>query len=138
MRREMVLVVEDDAALREALSDTLELAGYGVITAADGESALEAMRQTQVGMVVSDVQMTPMNGQELLGRIKRGFPSVPVLLMTAYGNIEKAVTAMRDGAVDYLAKPFEPELLLAKVKQSIRPPDPGDGRLVVEDLRTRV
>lgn len=137
MRREMVLVVEDDAALREALSDTLELAGYGVITAADGESALEAMRQTQVGMVVSDVQMTPMNGQELLGRIKRGFPSVPVLLMTAYGNIEKAVTAMRDGAVDYLAKPFEPELLLAKVKQSIRPPDPGDGRLVVEDLRTR-
>ncbi|OQX30241.1 MAG: sigma-54-dependent Fis family transcriptional regulator [Candidatus Sedimenticola endophacoides] len=137
MRREMVLVVEDDPALREALSDTLELAGYGVITAADGESALEAMRQTQVGMVVSDVQMTPMNGQELLGRIKRGFPSVPVLLMTAYGNIEKAVTAMRDGAVDYLAKPFEPELLLAKVEQSIRPPDPGDGRLVAEDLRTR-
>ena len=104
-----VLVVEDDPTLREALCDTLELAGYSVSSASDGEDALTKLSEESVGMVVSDVQMRPMNGHELLARIKSSHPQTPVLLMTAYGNIEKAVSAMRNGAVDYLAKPFEPE-----------------------------
>jgi len=78
-----------------------------------------------------------MDGHELLGRIKNSHPQLPVLLMTAYGNIEKAVTAMRDGAVDYLAKPFEPQLLLEKVGESIVFPETIDEQVVAEDLRSR-
>jgi len=137
MSQETVLVVEDDPTLREALCDTLELAGYGVARADNGASALEILGRASIGMVVSDVQMKPMNGQELLAQINKRFPSIPVLLMTAYGNIEKAVTAMRDGAVDYLAKPFEPEVLLDKVKRSIRRIGNGDDQVIAEDLRTR-
>lgn len=132
-----VLVVEDDPDLREALSDTLVLSGFSVKVADNGAAALEILGQHPIGMVVSDVQMRPMDGHALLSRIKARYPSVPVLLMTAYGRIEKAVSAMRDGAVDYMAKPFEPELLLEKVGQAFRPPHTADGQVVAEDLRSR-
>jgi len=137
MSQATVLVVEDDPSLREALRDTLELGGYQVKTAGDGQAALACLDSHPVGMVVSDVQMRPMDGHELLGRIKNSHPQLPVLLMTAYGNIEKAVTAMRDGAVDYLAKPFEPQLLLEKVGESIVFPETIDEQVVAEDLRSR-
>ncbi len=133
-----VLIVEDDPALREALSDTLELAGYPVKVAGEGNDALEILRQERVGMVVSDVQMRPMDGHTLLCEIKATHPELPVLLMTAYGSIEKAVAAMHDGAVDYLVKPFEAEVLVSKVAGHIKPANesPIDGP-VVEDLRSR-
>ena len=133
-----VLIVEDDPALREALSDTLELAGYPVMVAEEGQSALEILRREPVGMVVSDVQMRPMDGHTLLREIKSSHPDLPVLLMTAYGSIEKAVAAMHDGAVDYLVKPFEAEVLVSKVAGHIVPANDEtiDGP-VVEDLRSR-
>ncbi|MES9966703.1 MAG: sigma-54 dependent transcriptional regulator [Sedimenticola sp.] len=137
MNQATVLVVEDDPTLREALCDTLDLAGYAVVSAGDGKAALELMEHQSVGMVVSDVQMRPMNGQELLSRIRADYPAVPVLMMTAYGNIEKAVTAMRSGAVDYLAKPFEPEILLEKVRQSVVDWQSEDEEVIADDLRTR-
>ena len=90
-----VLVVESDATLREVLRDTLKLAGYCVETAADGNQALSLLENRKVGMVVSDVQSRPMDGDELLARIKTGFPRIPVLLMSACGDIEKAVASMR-------------------------------------------
>jgi two-component system response regulator FlrC len=119
MSQATVLVAEDDPTLREALCETLELAGYQVESACDGKSALEIMQHKSVGMVVSDVQMRPMDGHELMTQVKNTYPSIPVLLMTAYGNIEKAVSAMRDGAVDYLAKPFEAKMLVEKVEQAV-------------------
>lgn len=133
-----VLIVEDDPALREALSDTLELAGYPVRLAPEGDAALEILRQEAVGMVVSDVQMRPMDGHTLLREIKATHPEMPVLLMTAYGSIEQAVAAMHDGAVDYLVKPFEAEVLVSKVAGHILPANDEtiDGP-VVEDLRSR-
>jgi two-component system response regulator FlrC len=137
MRQATVLVVEDDPSLREALSDTLELAGYRVAVAADGQAALDLLAREPIGLVVSDVQMRPMDGHELLGRVRNRYPQTPVLLMTAYGNIEKAVTAMRNGAVDYLAKPFEPELLLEKVRQAVVLQQSEDTGVIAEDLRTR-
>ena len=84
-----ILVVEDDHELREALSDTLKLAGYNVIVAQDGTAALQAMASQGVGLVLSDVMMQPMDGHTLLKRIKATTPHIPVLLMTAYGMIEK-------------------------------------------------
>ncbi len=138
MSQATVLIVEDDPALREALSDTLELAGYPVRAAEGGSAALEILRQEPVGIVVSDVQMRPMDGHRLLRRIKAGYPNLPVLLMTAYGTIEKAVDAMRDGAVDYLIKPFEAEVLVSKVAGHILAAvDKLQRGPIVEDLRSR-
>jgi two-component system, response regulator FlrC len=116
-----VLIVEDDASLREALTDTLELSGYEVLQAADGAAALALLESRNVGLVVSDVQMKPMDGEQLLREIKRRSPALPVLLMTAYGMIERAVEAMRAGACNYLAKPFEPEVLVAEVARWMLP-----------------
>ncbi len=116
-----VLIVEDDASLREALTDTLELSGYQVLEAADGAAALQLLEQRRVGLVVSDVQMQPMDGEQLLREIKRRWPGLPVLLMTAYGMIERAVEAMRAGACNYLPKPFEPEALVAEVARWMLP-----------------
>ena len=116
-----VLIVEDDASLREALTDTLELSGYEVLQAADGKAALALLENRRVGLVVSDVQMQPMDGEQLLREIKRRSPGLPVLLMTAYGMIERAVEAMRAGACNYLPKPFEPEALVAEVARWMLP-----------------
>ena len=115
----LVLVVEDDEALREALIDTLEMAGYNVLEADNGRSALEHLandESAEIDIVISDVQMPKMDGHQLLKQIKRHY-DLPVLLMTAYGTISKAIEAMKDGAVDYLVKPFEAEVLVAVVSR---------------------
>jgi two-component system response regulator FlrC len=133
-----VLIVEDDASLREALKDTLELSGYEVIEAADGESALRLLEQRRVGIVVTDVQMKPMDGERLLHAIKQRWPQLPVLLMTAYGVIERAVEAMRAGACNYLAKPFEPQALVSEVARWMLPGAQADSRdMVAEDAASR-
>lgn len=114
-----ILIVEDDDSLREALSDTLTLGGHQVLLAQDGEEALSVLEKARVGLVLSDVQMQPMDGETLLREMKRHFPSVPVILMTAYGVIDKAVAALHAGACHYLPKPFEPELLLQEVAKYV-------------------
>ncbi len=110
-----VLVVEDDASLREALVDTLELAGADVVQAESGEQALDLLTRNYVDMVVSDVNMGGMDGHELLSALRQRFPQLPVLLITAYGSIAKSVEAMREGAVDYLVKPFKPQVLVETI-----------------------
>jgi two-component system response regulator FlrC len=132
-----VLVVEDDADLREALCETLALAGLEVCGAADGGAALQALARQPAALVVSDVQMRPMDGLTLLHRIRAEHRDVPVLLMTAYGTIQQAVQAMREGAVDYLVKPFEAQVLVAKVAQHLPVRADGDGEVVAADPATR-
>jgi len=112
MAKTTILIVEDDAGLREALFDTLLLGDYDVIEADSAESALMKLNAHKVDLVVSDIQMGEMSGLTLLKNIKAKFPNMPVLLMTAYATIDDAVQAMRDGATDYLSKPFAPEVLL--------------------------
>jgi len=107
-----VLLVEDDRALREALADTLELGGYPYRAVDSGEAALLALNEESFGLVVSDVNMPGIDGHQLLASIRLRDPVLPVLLMTAFGSIERAVEAMRAGASDYLVKPFEPRVLL--------------------------
>ena len=119
-----VLVVEDDPTLLEVLCDRLRLAGYSVRTADAGQAALDVLSREPVGMVVSDAQIRPMDGHKLLQRIKAAYPGLPVLLMSAYGSVEKAVRAMREGAVDYLVKPFDPQVLLNRIAHFIMPPRP--------------
>ena len=112
MSKTTILIVEDDAGLREALLDTLLLGNYNVIAADCAEQALMMLSSQSVDLVVSDIQMGEMSGLTLLKSIKAKYPNMPVLLMTAYATINDAVQAMRDGATDYLSKPFAPEVLL--------------------------
>jgi two-component system response regulator FlrC len=116
MRRGLpILVVEDDAALREAVCDTLELAGQPVIAAGGGDEALQVLAGSAVSLVVSDVRMLPMDGITLLKEIRSRLPQLPVVLMTAFADVDRAVEAMRAGACDFLLKPFEPQALLEHV-----------------------
>jgi two-component system, response regulator FlrC len=127
-----ILIVEDDDSLREALADTLELGGYAVLLAEEGGDALRVLEKNRVGLVLSDVQMQPMNGEVLLQEIKLLYPSLPVILMTAYGVIEKAVAALHSGACHYLPKPFEPDRLLQEVAKYMLP-DSDDEEVIAED-----
>lgn len=134
-----ILIVEDDATLREALVDTLVLSRYQVLTANDGAEALELLGTHSVALVVTDVQMPNMTGLQLLHEIKSRWPHLPVLLMTAYGVISQAVEAMREGACDYLVKPFEVGDLLSRVARWMLPASvPESGSAIMEDPATNV
>jgi two-component system response regulator FlrC len=131
MQQTDILIVEDDPSLSEALTDTLEIAGYRTIAAGDGAEALVRLAESPVRLVISDVQMPKVNGMNLLERIKADYPEIPVLLMTAYGTIENAVQAMRAGACDYLVKPFAAEALVEHVARRILPkPEETPARVV--------
>ena len=116
-----ILVVEDDAGLREALIDTLEMSGIECIAATCAEQAMLLLKKESFSLVVSDVQMGAMSGLDLLRSIKLNYPDLPVLMMTAYATIDDAVEAMRLGAIDYMAKPFAPEVLLNMVSRYLPP-----------------
>ena len=131
-----ILIVEDDAALRDAVCLTLEMASHGVTGVDGGPAALSELEHTHFNLVISDLRMQPMDGLELLGEIRRRQPQLPVLLMTAYGDVDKAVAAMRGGACDFLMKPFEPETLLECVRRYAAAPPEAD-EAIAEDARTR-
>ena len=137
MSQPKVLVVEDDVSLREALSDTLQLTGYSVTSAADGATALDELEKDNFDVVVSDVQMGPMDGSALLRNIKKHHPQLPVILMTAYGTIQKAVEAMHDGAADYIVKPFEIDALVGIIERYSAAVIENQSGLIAEDQRTR-
>jgi len=128
-----ILVVEDDKDLLEAICATMKLVGYQPIPVTNGNEAMELLRMQKVGMVVSDVQMQPIDGLTLLQRIKEFNPELPVLLMTAYGEVSKAVMAMRHGACDYLLKPFDPDSLLVQVKKYLLSESEHDSHIVAKD-----
>ncbi len=136
MAQSKVLIVEDDEGLREALVDTLALAGYEWVEADCAEDALVKLKSQEVDIVVSDVQMAGMGGLALLRNIKQHWPNLPVLLMTAYANIEDAVAAMKEGAIDYMAKPFAPEVLLNMVSRYAPVKNDDNGDAVVADEKS--
>ena len=119
MSQAKVLVVEDDPTLREALCDTLELAGYAVRHAAEGRQALKLLAAESIAMVVSDVQMKPMDCFELLENMRKRFASIPVILMTAFATVETAVDAMKHGAYDFVEKPFTSAVTLKTVGKAL-------------------
>ncbi|MGX9417231.1 sigma-54-dependent transcriptional regulator [Vibrio sp. RC27] len=137
MAQSKVLIVEDDEGLREALVDTLALAGYDWIEADCAEEALIKLKAESIDIVVSDVQMAGMGGLALLRNIKQNWPNLPVLLMTAYANIEDAVAAMKEGAIDYMAKPFAPEVLLNMVSRYAPVKSDDNGDAIVADEKSK-
>ncbi|NPU94085.1 MAG: sigma-54-dependent Fis family transcriptional regulator [Gammaproteobacteria bacterium] len=132
-----ILVVEDDADLRDVIADTLALAGYRVAQVDSGEAALDFLGANPCDLVMSDVNMPGIDGYQLLRRIASEWPQLPVLIMTAYGSISNAVEAIRNGAVDFLEKPFSTERLIAAVEKYVQPVLVDDQEPVAEDMDTR-
>ena len=112
-----ILLVDDEPDLRVSLGEVLREEGHAVDLASDGEAAMACLASQPFHLVISDVRLPKLDGLTLLRRIRRDFPSTEVLLMTAYGSIGDAVTAMKDNAVDYLTKPFDISALVTAVEQ---------------------
>jgi DNA-binding NtrC family response regulator len=111
-----ILVVDDDPGQRSLLETFLRSQHFEVATADSGERALELLTSNGFAMMISDVRMPGLSGLETLHRVRLRFPSLPVLLVTAFADIRDAVVAMRDGALNYLAKPIDLDELLANVR----------------------
>lgn len=107
MAAERILIVDDEEGMRRLLARLLQKEGYEVLTAASGPEALRLLRGDAFDLVVTDIQMPEMNGLQLLDEIHAYDPSLPVIVITAYGTVENAVQALRAGAYDYITKPFE-------------------------------
>jgi two-component system NtrC family response regulator len=114
-----IVVVDDEPAQRELIGGFLRKHGHEVFLAASGPEALAHVKDRQVDLVLSDCRMPGMSGPELLPGIKAVNPEIPLILMTAYGTVETAVEAMKDGAADYLAKPLDLEELLLRVARVV-------------------
>jgi two-component system NtrC family response regulator len=114
-----VLITEDDGVQREIIVDILANAGYAVNGAGSAREAIDAVRAEAYDLLVTDLRMAGMDGLELLRQAKRARPEMEVVVMTAYATVETAVTAMKEGAVDYLAKPFDKEELLVVVDKAV-------------------
>lgn len=132
-----VLVVEDDNALREALTASLEVSGYNTTSVDCAESALNLLGTgASPDMVITDVQMGEMSGIDLLKSIRTNNAKLPVILMTAYGEISDAVEVMRMGACDYLQKPFEANRLTDLI-ESYLPKDKSSSNIIIQDPKSK-
>lgn len=115
-----ILIVEDDYTLREAMVDTLSQAGFDCMAARNGAEALALMDQFGFKLVLSDLQMPQMDGLTLVPKILAKKPYMPIIIMTAYGSVEKAVEAIKLGATDFINKPFDCQALVEKIQHHTR------------------
>jgi two-component system response regulator HydG len=114
-----LLVADDDPGLRESLERTLTREGYQVVLASDGRAALERVQAGGIDLIVTDLKMPGLTGLELLRAAKAIMPDVDVILLTAFGTVEEAVKAMKDGAYDFLTKPFRREQLIKLIDKAL-------------------
>jgi DNA-binding response OmpR family regulator len=115
-----ILIIEDELPMRTALADCLEAEGYRVLTAADGQSGLERALREKPDLVLLDIMMPRLDGYALCAELRRLSIPMPVLMLTAKGQIEDRVRGLDAGADDYLVKPFSTEELLARVRALLR------------------
>jgi DNA-binding NtrC family response regulator len=118
MQKGRILVVDDEIHMREFICEALRRRHLDVEAVADGPTALDAMARQAVDLVITDVKMPKMNGLTLLKNIKQSYSHTKVIMITAYGTIEDAVTAIREGAFDYVQKPFAPDELMLRVEKA--------------------
>ena len=114
-----LLVADDDPAVRESLERVLTREGYDVVLAPDGQAALERLQGGGIDLVLSDLKMPGLTGLELLPKAKAVAPDVDFIMLTAFGTVEEAVKAMKDGAADFLTKPFQRAQLIKVVRQAL-------------------
>jgi two-component system response regulator AtoC len=120
MARFRILVVDDDRASRELLARILVARGHDVLALPDGKDALVALERGPVDLVVSDIRMADVDGLQLTDRMREAAPDTPVVLVTAFGNVEGAVEAIRRGAFDYISKPYDVDAIAVVVERALR------------------
>ena len=130
-----ILVVDDEKYIREGLVAALEMDGYTGLQAQDGEEAWNIITAEPVDMVITDLRMPGMGGSELLKKIYTTYPTIPVVVLTGHGTIEDAVTAMQNGAVDFLTKPVNLDHLSVLIKRSLAGKDMAEKN---RELRTEL
>ena len=132
MSSSTVLVVDDDRANLDSVARIFQHEGLTTLTASDGHQALELLRHPEVGVLVTDLMMPGLDGRELLRTARSMRPDVEVVLMTAYGTVEAAVAAMKDGAYDFITKPLKRHALVKTVQKALErraeAPPPRRGR----------
>ncbi len=132
-----ILIAEDEQVLRESMADLLDQEGYRVLQAADGKVAYQTIIDHDIDLVLSDVRMPEMDGMTLLEHLAKAAPETPVIMITAYGTVDSAVSAMRRGAWDYLLKPVQFDDLLLKIERALEFGEMSrDRRILTEQLAT--
>src|ERR1700681_4731965 len=119
MKSSRLLIVDDEAVIRDGLKRILEGESFVVETCSSGYSAIEIMQQREFDLIITDLKMPGMSGIEVLKSVRILQPGIPVILITGYASIDTAVEAMKNGASDYISKPFAPDLLLEKVQHAL-------------------
>lgn len=127
-----LLVVDDKESMLMMLKETLEAEGYGVIAAKDGLEASKIIREEIVDLVITDLRLPKKDGLEVLRTSKEETPLTPVIVMTAHGSVETAVSAMKEGAFDFITKPFDTDHLIMLVKRALE-----NQRLMAENILLR-
>jgi two-component system, OmpR family, response regulator RpaB len=140
-RKEKILVVDDEASIRRILETRLSMIGYSVITAADGEEALETFHKERPDLVVLDVMMPKLDGYGVCQELRKE-SDVPIIMLTALGDVADRITGLELGADDYVVKPFSPKELEARIRSVLRRVDrdgasgiPSSGLIAVGDLK---
>lgn len=132
-----ILIVEDDTELRHAIEETLQYKGYRAVSAANGKEALAYLAQSPFDLVISDVQMDEMNGYQLMENIKKKHSDIPIILMTAYAAVDQAIAAIKNGACEYLVKPFEAGFLLEVIRKNVRAINKDENPIIINDDASR-
>ncbi len=114
-----VLIADDEKNIREGLGRSLERDDYNVFLSGDGREALTTVEENEIDLIITDLKMPNLSGQELLKRVTSAYPTVPVIMLTGHGSIESAVDAMRAGAYDFLTKPINLDRLSLLVKRAL-------------------
>ena len=117
--KQKILVVDDEASIRRILETRLKMAGYNVVTAEDGEEAVDLFNKTNPDIVILDVMMPKMDGYGVTREIRR-VSDIPIIILTALGDVSERITGLELGADDYVIKPFSPKELEARVKAVLR------------------
>jgi len=131
-KKTKILVVDDEDIVRESLHDWLESVGYKVVTAESGEEALRIIRQKKIKIMLADLIMPGMDGIELMKKARKIVPTISTVIITAHGTIQTAITAIREGAYDYVEKPFCPEKIDHLIKNLVEHQD-----LIEENISLR-
>lgn len=126
---ETILIVEDKESMAQMLKETLDAEGYKTIIAEDGLEGIKRLKEDRVDLILTDLKLPKKDGMDIMRAVKDENPLVPVIVMTAYGSVETAVLAMKEGAFDFITKPFDTDHLLVLIKRAIE-----NQRLMTENM----
>ncbi|RJP16648.1 MAG: response regulator [Candidatus Abyssobacteria bacterium SURF_5] len=124
--RQSILLVDDDQEFRKAMKKMFEKSGYDVTVAADGQEALVALSGKSFDLIISDLRMPNLNGMELMEELKRRKINLPVIFITAYGEVESYMDLMNLGAFEYINKPVKGHEILGVVRKALESASPSD------------